>query len=164
MNRLRKIVLALATFSLLFSASVLAPAQIAATGDCGAANVYFYSGHDWNGSYVKYCWGVNDVNMEGPVIPVTYNLGPLHHDGYSKDFRPLDGNDSGINSMKFHDATGGINANLCLYFTRGSIDTPGNLMAYVHTPGSYRFPVNPSNLWDATPGRFFWTTLSSAAC
>lgn len=95
--------------------AVGAVAPVAATGNCTTGWVKFWSGLNESGTYVKYCYAVQDLDMESEPGNV---LGPLASGAYVNDFADGGGgaNDwaSGISSWRVSTGT----YKVCLYWDK----------------------------------------------
>lgn len=148
-------------------------APTSATGNCSTGYVQWFTGTNGTGSSVKYCYAVADYDMDnernsaGDLIK---NLGPLHDGTYRTDFAvggSTGQSNSGLQSVKLWDASGGTDVNVCGYVNKhyGGGGADAIYAFFIHTPGTYNVPSKGATGFDNTVGSFFFTNSgSSSAC
>jgi hypothetical protein len=144
-------------------AGAAAPAAVSAnSGDCNAATVKLWSGTGGTGTYRLYCFGVSDLSLD-TNYPTMNNMGPLYDGSYKPDYVtvPLSNHESGIRSITLWDASGGSDANVCIYYAETSIHfAKANTIGLVYTNGTYNFPMGGVTGLDSTLGMFRWTSVT----
>jgi hypothetical protein len=132
-------------------AHVTAPAA-EATGNCTTGYVVWYKDTQQGGYSRKFCYGVNDPDIESEPIPQSMLMGPLADGTYKDDFDAL-GASSGISSMWIYDnPNDGTAVNVCFYYGQDYREAAGWL-----GNGGYSFNI----LQNDAIGSFKFTSATS---